>query len=96
VWFSGAKGFSVFIYDKSVTDSHGATDVPERVKNTCSRMAEGIATFDPTPYDRCRIWRVQNTINSKTGLYKIPLTINEIMSWNIDTIKECAKNQRSF
>lgn len=96
VWFSGNKGFSVYVNDKSINDSAGAVDIPERIKKICSTLAEDIATFDRTPYDRTRIWRVPNTINSKSGLYKIPLLPHEIFTWSFERIQERAKYQRSL
>jgi hypothetical protein len=96
IWFSGCKGFSVFVHDQAVMGCPGAVDVPERIKSICCRMASGIKSFDSSPYDRTRIWRVPNTINSKSGLYKIPLLPGELYLWNIDQIRERAKHQRSL
>jgi hypothetical protein len=96
IWFSGCKGFSVFVYDRAVAGCPGAIDVPERIKTICCRMADGIRSFDSSVYDRTRIWRVSNTINSKSGLYKIPLLPGELYLWNINRIRERAKRQRSL
>lgn len=96
VWFTGSKGFCTIIREKEILDLPGAKDIPDRIKKICSYMADGLKTFDRTVYDRCRIWRVPNTINSKTGLYKIPLTLDEFYTLNIDEIKLLAKSQRKI
>lgn len=96
IWFTGNKGFSVFVKDQSILNSPGAVDIPDRIKKICSEIAEGFNSFDHTPYDRCRIWRMPNTINSKSGLYKIPILAGEVFTLNIDQIRARARNQRSM
>src|SRR5690606_38292869 len=41
-----------------------------------------------------RIYRINNTINSKTGLYKIELRHDELMNLTIEEIKNLATNHR--
>jgi hypothetical protein len=99
IWFSGAKGFSVEIpaaafglraFGPFPTTSalaakqHGAADA----------LAQGLATADWSLYSRGRLWRVPNTLHSKTGLYKIPLTAKELERLTIDEIRELARKPR--
>ena len=50
--------------------------------------------LDKNIYDARRLFRIPNTINSKTGLYKIPLTIQEIRHLNLTGIQEIAHEPR--
>jgi len=95
-WWSGNKGFSVFIDDPAVTESAGAADVPERIQGACTALADGLETFDAGVYDGPRLWRIPNSVNSKSGLYKIPLLAGEVFVWRVDRIQERARRQRSI
>jgi hypothetical protein len=101
VCFSGAKGFSVEIpaaafglgaFGPFSTTSalaakqHGAADA----------LSRGLATADWSLYSRGRLWRVPNTLHSKTGLYKIPLTAKELERLTIDEIRELARKPRTI
>ena len=50
---------------------------------------------DPSVTDKTRIIRCINTLNSKSGLWKVQLTNNELHS-SIETILEIAKTSREF
>ena len=52
------------------------------------------AIFDLTIYDKARLMRVLNTKNSKSGLFKIRLKREELFAYDIEQIKELAKDQR--
>lgn len=95
-WFSGAKGFHVFILDKALADLPTGQEGCDKVKKYCFALAKGISTLDPAIYDPIRLWRVPNTINDKSGLYKIPLLAGEIFEMNINAIKAIAKTQRKI
>jgi len=47
-------------------------------------------------YDRMRILRLPNTRHPFSGLFKSPMTVEQLMSWGIDTILERAKAPRAF
>ncbi len=47
-------------------------------------------------YDVGRIYRIMNTINKKSGLYKIPLTHAEFRNLSLPEIRELAQNPRSM
>ena len=87
VYFSGSKGFHIeLLIDEHVT--------PEQMKALCSKMAEGLPTFDTVIYNTTRIYRIPNTKHQVTGLYKIPLTLVEIKTLTEDDIKTLAKSKR--
>jgi len=101
VFFSGFKGASVEIpaaafglraFGPFPTTSalaakqHGAADA----------LARSLATVDWSLYGRGRLWRVANTLHSKTGLYKIPLTAKELERLTVDEIRELARKPRTI
>ncbi len=50
--------------------------------------------YDAGIYDLVRLWRISNTINSKSGLYKVPLTADELLGGSVESIKELANTKR--
>jgi len=55
-----------------------------------------MATLDLSIYDKMRLWRVPNTINGKSGLYKIPLTVEELLQSDLTAIKALATWSRQI
>ena len=89
VYFSGNKGFHVFVKTAKQYSS-------EELKEYCSIIAEGIESFDPVIYNKTRCFRVANTLNQKSGLYKIPISLELIRDKDgIEKIKELAKTIQS-
>jgi replicative DNA helicase len=83
VCFSGNKGFSI-----SVT--HTTNLSPEEVKNIAINVASGLSTFDTKIYNASRIFRVPYTKHQVSGLYKTPLTYDEVFSMDSTQIKSLA------
>lgn len=82
VSFSGGKGFSVVVnHDQDLT--------PEQHRKIAEGLAGDLATFDTTLYNASRIFRVDGTKHQKTGLYKSPLSIEEL-NLPVDQIKALA------
>jgi hypothetical protein len=94
VYFSGNKGFHVIIKCPELSIVENRLDIEDVVKGVCSSLAVGLATFDDQMYNKTRIFRSPNTINIKSGLFKIPLTLSELSELSVDEIKELAKNKR--
>jgi hypothetical protein len=88
-YFSGS-GYHL-ILASSLFNFQPGIDLPYIVKQTLKKL---IPHLDSSIYMRTGIYRVQHTTNQKTGLYKIPLTRDEIMNKEIDEIKEMAKESR--
>ncbi len=87
VSFSGQKGIHVSIMmDKYIN--------PEQFKSVTSTLASGLASYDAVVNDAARIIRLDNTKHPKSGLYKIPLDIEELDTLTIEDIKEKAKQPR--
>ncbi len=103
VWWSGAKGFHIEVAGQLF----GATPHRHlnRVWRTLTQMIDQhlfekygnrVSVIDWQIYDRRRLWRVPNSVNSKTGLYKIPLKVTELFSLSVDEIRELAKQLRNL
>lgn len=84
IFFSGNKGFHV-----EVPTSESFT--PDELKIICTNIAEGLTTFDAKIYNTTRIFRLRNTINPKSGLYKIELEPDDILNLTVEQIQEKAK-----
>lgn len=79
-WFSGNKGFHVeVIINDSLTR--------QQFVNITFEMAKDLPTFDKTINDEARIIRAPFTINPKSTLYKIPLTVEQLNTYAIEDIK---------
>lgn len=95
IYYSGSKGFH-FVVDKTVMNIQPRKDLNRVFKS----MAEEIksltmhGTIDTQIYDSRRLFRVKNTINTKSGLYKIPITPIELKSLDINDIKLLANKKR--
>lgn len=88
-YFSGAKGFHVMI-PSGYFHAEPSEDIHKRFRKVAVEIASGI-DIDTSIYDKTRIFRLANTINAKTGLYKIELYSFEAMSLSVEEIKVRAK-----
>jgi len=88
IYFSGSKGFHVFI-PAAVFGIRPDPKLNEYFKMIAKDVAEQVpnATLDLQIYDRRRLLRMVNSIHQKTGLYKIPLTYQELCTLTTDEIK---------
>ena len=87
-WFSG-RGYHIITPDFFGFGS--GKDIPVKVKATLTHHFKDI---DPMVYDKTRLLRMGNSKHDGSGLYKIPLTIKELMSLSPEEIKILAKNKR--
>ena len=94
--FSGNKGFHISIPFAAVCEH-------PKPSNNFHKIYKGIISdiagddwkyLDMSIYEIRRIFRMTNTKHIKTGLYKVPLTFNELQSYRIASIKELAKEPR--
>ena len=100
LYYSGSKGFHVII-SPVVFGFEYAMDYPEQflkvaklLKKIYKETYGKESLIDFKIYDRRRVFRLVNSINSKSGLYKIPITHKELQSLELDDIKEIAKKPR--
>lgn len=84
IYFSGFKGFNLIVkFDRWLT--------PSEVANLALKYTKGV-TLDTSMYDGNQILRVPATRHPKTGLYKIPLTADQLFNSSINSIKFIASN----
>ena len=88
-YFSGT-GYHIVITNK-VFNFQSSGSLPYQVKQTMSSIFDGI---DASIYMRSGIYRVAHTKNQKTGLYKIPITLNEAYNSTYEEIYKLAKDSR--
>jgi hypothetical protein len=95
IWFSGQKGFHVLVHEE-VLGIEAHTSLQEILKSAVDQVVGvlGIKSIDKQIYSRRRIMRYENTRHPDTGLYKIELSFDEVMSLTIDQIMDLAKSPR--
>lgn len=81
--FSGMKGYSVEIQTNQ-------RFTPEQVKSINLSLAGDLKTNDTKIFDPQRIIRIVGTRHDVSGLYKFPLTLNQLMEVPSDEIKNLA------
>lgn len=86
-YFTGNKGFSI-----EVTTSDTIT--PEQFKAVVFNIAGDLVTFDRVVNDPNRIVRIANTKHHSTGLFKIPLSPEELSDLTITDIRMKATKRR--
>jgi replicative DNA helicase len=89
IWFSGNKGFHLDIPIKQNLDR-------QEFINIVFNLAADRKTFDVRINDEARIIRNPLSRHPKSGLYKIPLTLQELQTLKIDEIKKSAKDIDGF
>ena len=88
-WFSGS-GYHITLPDIFLFES--GIDLPRVVKNTLTKnfpIADNI-------YDKTRLIRCPYTINKKTNLLKIPLTMDELFNYSSKEIQKLASKKGSL
>lgn len=104
LYFSG-RGYHIMIHEgcfnfRSVLKQHGIIngepflDLPFVVKDTMKKLPVIGESLDPAIYQRNGFLRTTHSLNSKSGLYKIPVTTEEIMLLKWQEIHELAKQRR--
>lgn len=94
-YFSGSAGFHLMI-DKRI---FGKVEPSKNLHITFSILREKLVgkshvdkdTVDFSIKDKMRLWRVPCTINRKSGLYKIQLSLEELFTLSPDQIKRKAE-----
>lgn len=97
LFFSGHKGFHVLI-DETVFGLPSLVRLNEIYKYWAGHFAStaGISLLDLKIYDRRRLFRLPNTRNGATGLYKVPVTLAFLERSTYETMKEYASAPKFF
>lgn len=94
-FFSGNKGVHLIVDAQTIgLEPHIALnsiykDMADDIKKYCK-----YETLDTGVYDDKRMFRMVNSINKKSGLYKIPITAKELNDLTYAQIAELARNPR--
>ena len=97
IYFSGHKGFHLIIPGQIL-----GIEPHRNLNGIFKTIAEQVKTFsvhktvDLKIYDNKRLFRIPNSVNGKTGLYKILLTSEELYSLTEEEIKDLAKMPRDL
>jgi len=91
-YFSGAKGFHIGLPGQ-LAGFRPSEELPHLHKLLALALADGVE-IDTSIYGQTRLFRLANTLNKKSGLYKVQLTIDQLRSWTVAEIKEHAKIRR--
>lgn len=94
IFFSGNKGFHIGLHQKIFGQLPAHKEIAQFVKKFVAELSQGIASVDLKIYEPMRIFRCTNSINDKSGLYKIPINFGEL-SGSIESIRELAKTPRT-
>lgn len=87
VYFTGNKGFSIEIaIDEYIN--------PARFGAIVDSVSADLVSFDTVVREANRIVRIPNTKHNSSGLYKIPLTPEELINLSVDEIKALAVKPR--
>ena len=94
IHFSGAKGFHVIV-PLEVFGQPLYQGVMAIWSELAKRLAkEDLKRIDLAVYQPSRVLRLANSINSKTGLYKVPLEFKELKDLGLGYVLEIAKSPR--
>jgi len=93
-FFSGNKGFHVMI-PNAMIGSFPNEDISRIMRKFAEMLLDGI-DYDPTIYNHVRLFRLKNTVNEKSGLYKVQLTYKEMLLLADEDILEIAKAPRKM
>jgi len=95
IYFSGSKGFHVVLNGNTYGFPDPNESMGSIIKQVCIELA-GEIKIDSVIYENHRLFRVENSLNAKTSLYKIQLSYDELFSLSVDEIRELAKRPRMF
>lgn len=95
IYFSGKKGFHIECQPVAlgITPTPNPADVYRFIAN-CIKDELSLSTLDFSVYEPRRMWRLPYSVHQSTGLYKLPLTSEELFQYDIEKIKDLAKIPR--
>jgi hypothetical protein len=96
IFWSGSKGISIEVPGALFGGFEPGPDIAERLGCLAEAMLDGVETADLGIYNKLRLWRVPNTRHSGSGLYKIPLTVEELMVGDLARIRGLARAPRDL
>ena len=95
IWFSGGSGLHVVLRSVAVSGIPPTFDTPKLVEKLARELAGDNPAIDYARYQRLSLLRVANSINDKSGLYKIPILAGELYCMPLLEMQKRAQRQRS-
>lgn len=95
IYFSGSKGLHIIV-PREIMRIQPNQNLHRVFRSIAEEIKELTVykSIDMQIYDCRRLFRLPNSINSKSGLYKIPLSYLELKWASLSEIKEIAKKER--
>lgn len=95
IFFSGAKGFHIIISENIFGFKPSRTLNKDLKKVAIYLKAYTITKcVDTKIYDYKRLFRINNSINSKTNLYKVQIKYNDVANMTYEQLKEYASSPK--
>lgn len=96
-YFTGKKGFHLII-NPDIFDVTPDNNLNVYYKEIAKELNKATETelIDTKIYDKKRLIRLVNSINSKTGLYKVPVTYEQIVTMSFAEMREYASSPKSI
>jgi hypothetical protein len=94
LYYSGAKGFHLELPAALFGGFKPSTELHRQLK-PAAKLILGDIPFDPSVYNKLRLWRLENTLNSK-GRFKIRLTPGELLALSLGEIQAMALAVRHY
>lgn len=97
IYFSGNKGFHLIV-PSNVFGIEKSIDLNDKYKKIALDLKRYTInkTVDTGIYDKKRLLRLPNTINGKTGLYKVRITPKELREFSYKEIVRIASQEREY
>ena len=97
IYFSGAKGFHIII-DHRILGFEPSRTLNKDLKTIALYFKASTFTkcIETRIYDYRKLIRVPNTINTKTGLYKVPIMFKDLISMSYEDLLDYASRPHTF
>ena len=97
LYFSGSKGFHILI-PYEIFNFEYSKDLNSKYKILATELKSYTITksVDTRIYDNKRLFREPNSINSKTGYYKVQLTLSDLKAMNYEDLIKYASKPRDL
>ena len=97
LFFSGNKGFHLLI-PYEILGIQPDAELNKKFKMMAMLIAADCkcSHVDVGIYDRKRLFRLVNSINAKSGLYKVPITYNQLQDFTREEMLSWASEQRTI
>lgn len=90
--FSGNKGFHIVLDERlfNITPRDDLINIIKLIALDIKTQLN-LTSLDPNVYTKKRIWRLENSVHSKTGLYCIEISYSDLCNKSMEEIKAMAK-----